>query len=106
MMGGDCRCSSDGRPAGVGLANGAGEVEVRQSIVSQVRVENKIMSNPSMFQNWLGATQSFSSPEEAKSFCLDTIEEEISILEKELPVAHQCIIYCHSDFQYSNITID
>ena len=58
-----------------------------------------------MFQNWLGATKSFSSPEEAKSVCLDTIEE-ISILEKELPVAHQRIIYCHSDFQYSNITID
>ena len=64
------------------------------------------MSNPSMFQNLLGATKSFSSPEEAKSFRLDTIEEENSILEKELPVAHQLIIYCHSDFQYSNITID
>ena len=64
------------------------------------------MSNPSMFQNLLGATKSFSSPEEAKSFCLDTIEEENSILEKELPVAHQRIIYCHSDFQYINITID
>ena len=65
------------------------------------------MSNPSMFQNLLGATKSFSSPEEAKSFCLDTIDEENSILEKELPVAHQRIIYCHSDFQYSsNITID
>ena len=64
------------------------------------------MSNPSMFQNLLGATKSFSSPEEAKSFCLDTIDEENSILEKELPVAHQCIIYCHSDFQYINITID
>lgn len=63
------------------------------------------MSNPSMFQNWLGATKSFSSPEEAKSFCLDNIEE-ISILEKELPVAHQRIIYCHGDFQCSNITID
>ena len=64
------------------------------------------MSNPSMFQNLLGATKSFSSPEEAKSFCLDTIKEENSILEKALPVAHQRIIYCHSDFQYSNITID
>ena len=64
------------------------------------------MSNPSMFQNLLGATKCLSSPEEAKSFCLDTIEEENSILEKKLPVAHQRIIYCHSDFQYSNITID
>nr|POE83058.1 pentatricopeptide repeat-containing protein [Quercus suber] len=33
VMGGDCRCASDGRPAGVGLANGAGEEEVRQSLV-------------------------------------------------------------------------
>ena len=85
MMGGDCRCASDGRPAGVGLANGAGEVEVRQSIVSQVRVENKIMSNPSMFQNWLGATQSFSSPEEAKSFCLDTDDAKMFTSEMHDP---------------------
>ena len=39
-------------------------------------------------------------------FAWITIEEENSILEKELPVAHQRIIYCHSDFQYINITID
>lgn len=39
MMGGDCRCASDGRPAGVGLANRAGKEEVRQSLVSQVRGE-------------------------------------------------------------------
>ena len=44
MMSGDCRCASDGGPAGVGLANGAGKEEVRHlySLVSQVRGENKI----------------------------------------------------------------
>ena len=38
-MGGDCRCASDGRPAGVGLANEARKEELRQSLVLQVRGE-------------------------------------------------------------------
>ena len=58
------------------------------------------------FRNWLGAAKSLALPEEAKAFCLDTIEEDISILEKELPGAHQRIGFCHNDLQYGNIMID
>jgi thiamine kinase-like enzyme len=58
------------------------------------------------FRNWLGAAKSLSLPEEAKAFCLDTVEEEISILEKELSGAYQHIGFCHNDLQYGNIMID
>uniref|UniRef100_A0A2N9G512 Choline kinase N-terminal domain-containing protein n=1 Tax=Fagus sylvatica TaxID=28930 RepID=A0A2N9G512_FAGSY len=57
-------------------------------------------------RNWLGAAKSLSLPEEAKAFCLDTVEEEISILEKELSGAYQRIGFCHNDLQYGNIMID
>ncbi|KAF3953658.1 hypothetical protein CMV_020919 [Castanea mollissima] len=57
-------------------------------------------------RNWLGAAKSLALPEEAKAFCLDTIEEDISTLEKELSGAHQRIGFCHNDLQYGNIMID
>ncbi|XP_062175720.1 probable choline kinase 2 isoform X1 [Alnus glutinosa] len=57
-------------------------------------------------RKWLHAAKSLASPEEAKAFCLDTIEEDISILEKELSQAHQHIVFCHNDLQYGNIMID
>lgn len=43
--------------------------------------------------------------EEAKAFRLDAIEEEISLLEKELSRDQQ-IGFCHNDLQYGNIMID
>lgn len=58
------------------------------------------------FRNWLHAAKSLASPEEAKAFCLDAIEEDISILEKELSQGHQHIVFCHNDLQYGNIMID
>lgn len=61
---------------------------------------------PQYFRNWLRAAKSLASPEEAKAFCLDTIEEDISILEKELSQAHHHIVFCHNDLQYGNIMID
>jgi len=60
----------------------------------------------SQCRKWLHAAKSLASPEEAKAFCLDTIEEDISILEKELSQAHQHIVFCHNDLQYGNIMID
>lgn len=57
-------------------------------------------------RNWLNATKSLSPSEEAKAFCLDDIEEEISMLEKELCGNHRSIGFCHNDLQYGNIMID
>lgn len=57
-------------------------------------------------RNWLCAAKSLASPEEAKAFCLDTIGDDISILEKELSQPHQHIGFCHNDLQYGNIMID
>ncbi|KAI9157077.1 hypothetical protein LWI28_016613 [Acer negundo] len=57
-------------------------------------------------RNWLKAAKSLSPPEEAKSFRLDAIDEEISMLEKELCGTHQRLGFCHNDLQYGNIMID
>jgi thiamine kinase-like enzyme len=58
------------------------------------------------FRYWLRAAKSLASPEEAKAFCLDTMEEDISILEEKLSQAHRHIVFCHNDLQYGNIMID
>ncbi|KAF5469862.1 hypothetical protein F2P56_010420 [Juglans regia] len=57
-------------------------------------------------RNWIRVAKSLSLPEEAEAFCLDKIEEEIPILEKEFSRAYQCIGFCHNDSQYGNIMID
>ncbi|MQL96842.1 hypothetical protein Taro_029529 [Colocasia esculenta] len=57
-------------------------------------------------RSWLKAAKSSASPEEAREFCLDKIEEEITCLEKELSVENQKIGFCHNDLQYGNIMID
>ncbi|KAK2634386.1 hypothetical protein Ddye_029178 [Dipteronia dyeriana] len=57
-------------------------------------------------RNWLKAANSLSPPEEAKSFRLDAIDEEISMLEKELRGTNQRLGFCHNDLQYGNIMID
>ncbi|EEF36801.1 choline/ethanolamine kinase, putative [Ricinus communis] len=56
-------------------------------------------------RNWLNTAKSMCPPEEAKAFHLDTIEVEISLLEKELS-GDQRIGFCHNDLQYGNIMID
>jgi thiamine kinase-like enzyme len=57
------------------------------------------------FRNWLKTAKSLCTPEEAKDFRLDSIEDEISLIEKELS-GDQSIGFCHNDLQYGNIMID
>ncbi|KAL3599589.1 hypothetical protein D5086_007507 [Populus alba] len=56
-------------------------------------------------RNWLKTAKRLCTPEEAKPFRLDSIEEEISLLEKELS-GDWSIGFCHNDLQYGNIMID
>lgn len=46
------------------------------------------------------------SIKDAKEFRLDTLEDEISMLEKELSQDYQEIGFCHNDLQYGNIMMD
>ncbi|XP_010268600.1 PREDICTED: probable choline kinase 1 [Nelumbo nucifera] len=57
-------------------------------------------------RKWLKVAISLSSPEEAKEFCLDALENEIQIIEREFSVDNQLIGFCHNDLQYGNIMID
>lgn len=57
-------------------------------------------------RNWLSETKSLCSLEDAREFALDILEEEISMLEKELSQDYQEIGFCHNDLQYGNIMID
>ncbi|KAJ4960470.1 hypothetical protein NE237_020380 [Protea cynaroides] len=57
-------------------------------------------------KTWLSSAKQLSSPEEAQSFCLETMDKEISILETKLSGNHQHIGFCHNDLQYGNIMID
>ncbi|KAA8537962.1 hypothetical protein F0562_027458 [Nyssa sinensis] len=57
-------------------------------------------------RNWLSEAKSLCSPEHSEEFCLDTLDEEIRKLEKELSWDHQDIAFCHNDLQYGNIMID
>ncbi|CAN0862888.1 Probable choline kinase 2 [Linum grandiflorum] len=56
-------------------------------------------------RNWLKVAKDMCSPDEAKAFRLDEIDEEITLLEKKLSV-DQRIGFCHNDLQYGNIMID
>ncbi|ESR47774.1 putative choline kinase 3 [Citrus sinensis] len=57
-------------------------------------------------RRWVSVAKSFCSAKDAKEFCLYTLKDEISMLEKELPNDHQEIGFCHNDLQYGNIMID
>lgn len=46
------------------------------------------------------------TPEEVKDFQLNTIDKEISLLEKNLSDPHQRIGFCHNDLQYGNIMME
>ncbi|KAI4332921.1 hypothetical protein L6164_017791 [Bauhinia variegata] len=56
-------------------------------------------------RNWLDVAKRLSTPEEAKSFSLATLEDQISILEKELSGDQQRLGFCHNDLQYGNIML-
>ncbi|KAL3609273.1 hypothetical protein D5086_000293 [Populus alba] len=56
-------------------------------------------------RNWLKTAKSLCTPEEAKDFRLDSIEDEISLIEKEFS-GDQSIGFCHNDLQYGNVMID
>ncbi|PPS06751.1 hypothetical protein GOBAR_AA13901 [Gossypium barbadense] len=54
-------------------------------------------------RTWLSQAKRFCSPSTAKEFGLDGLEEEISILEKELTQGYQEIGFCHNDLQYDKV---
>lgn len=57
-------------------------------------------------RNWLGKAKSLCSLKDIKEFGLSNLDEEIKLLERELPDEHQEIGFCHNDLQYGNIMID
>jgi len=57
-------------------------------------------------RNWLCVAKSLCSSQDTKEFCLDTLGEEISMLQKELSHDHLDVGFCHNDLQYGNIMMD
>ncbi|KAL5560260.1 hypothetical protein UlMin_036471 [Ulmus minor] len=57
-------------------------------------------------RNWLSEAKILCSVKDIKKFGLDTLEEEINMLEKELSQGSQELGFCHNDLQYGNIMID
>ncbi|XP_012574265.1 probable choline kinase 2 isoform X2 [Cicer arietinum] len=57
-------------------------------------------------RNWLNEARRLSSPDEVETFHLETMDKEISLLEKELSETRQRIGFCHNDLQYGNIMLD
>ncbi|PON52684.1 Protein kinase-like domain containing protein [Parasponia andersonii] len=57
-------------------------------------------------RKWLPTAKSLCAEEGAKEFSLNTLEEEIDTLEKELSHDSQEIGFCHNDLQYGNIMMD
>ncbi|GMP80007.1 hypothetical protein CsSME_00035278 [Camellia sinensis var. sinensis] len=57
-------------------------------------------------RSWVGEAKSLCSSENTKEFGIDTLEEEICMLEKELSRDYQEIGFCHNDLQYGNIMME
>lgn len=57
-------------------------------------------------RNWLTKARNLCSNEFAKEFHLDTLADEIDIVEKDLSQNPQDVVFCHNDLQYGNIMID
>ncbi|XP_024449917.1 probable choline kinase 1 isoform X2 [Populus trichocarpa] len=57
-------------------------------------------------RGWLVQAKSMCSAKDVKEFCLDSLENEINMLEKELSHDYLDIGFCHNDLQYGNIMLD
>ncbi|KAL5556605.1 hypothetical protein UlMin_038841 [Ulmus minor] len=66
----------------------------------------KIMILWDIMRNWLSEAKLLCSVKDIKKFGLDTLEEEINMLEKEFSQGSQELGFCHNDLQYSSIMID
>lgn len=71
-----------------------------------LRMKMVLMSEIYFCRNWVVKARNLCSPENAKEFCLDNLEEELSTLEKEFSQDFQEVGFCHNDLQYGNIMID
>ncbi|PVH62082.1 hypothetical protein PAHAL_3G200500 [Panicum hallii] len=87
--------------------------EISAIIASKLREFHKLdMPGPKSvliwkrLRNWLKTAKNLCSSNEAKEFCLDSMEEEITALENEFSGERECIGFCHNDLQYGNIMID
>ncbi|XP_038896149.1 probable choline kinase 1 isoform X2 [Benincasa hispida] len=57
-------------------------------------------------RNWLSEAKRLISPSEVEEFCLETLDEEIDLLQREISKDSQPIGFCHNDLQYGNIMMD
>ena len=57
-------------------------------------------------RDWLRTALALCPKDEATEFQLDTMQDEINVLEKALSRPNQTIGFCHNDLQYGNIMID
>ncbi|KAG1335473.1 putative choline kinase 2 [Cocos nucifera] len=57
-------------------------------------------------RKWLKTSRNLCSAEDEKEFRLDSLEEEITTLERFFSGKDQRIGFCHNDLQYGNIMID
>ncbi|PIN02841.1 Choline kinase [Handroanthus impetiginosus] len=57
-------------------------------------------------RNWLREAKGLCTSEHIKEYRLDSLENEIFLLEKAISGHHQEIGFCHIDLQYGNIMID
>ncbi|KDP26181.1 hypothetical protein JCGZ_22275 [Jatropha curcas] len=60
----------------------------------------------SRMRDWLAEAKCLCSAKDAKQFHLDSLEDEINMLEKQLSQEYQEIRFCHNDLQYGNIMMD
>lgn len=87
--------------------------EISSLIASKLKEFHKLqMPDPknvilwNRLRNWLSSAKQVCPPKEAMVFMLDSLDEEITILEKEISGENQLIGFCHNDLQYGNIMMD
>ncbi|KAI3961553.1 hypothetical protein MKW92_032747 [Papaver armeniacum] len=87
--------------------------EISSLIASKLKEFHKVeMPGPknvvlwNRLRNWLSSAKQVCPAEEASVFLLNSLEEEIAILEKEISGENQVIGLCHNDLQYGNIMMN